>query len=295
MFVGVTNPDRLLEPGMELLGVAHRACVPTARRRLQAGTVMLPERLPQLIVEEETGDLPALHLPPSVEACPFCGDSHVGREHVFARWISRELARYGRFVSQTPYGPKTRTTINVTAPVCGTCNNRWLSVLENDVQPILSPMMHGAKAISLSVDAQRLLATWAVKTALMLDLSRETPVIQAGFYRDFRLQRRPFDSHVVMLGAYNGGNVVRAYHHELRLGAGEGHPPVGFVTTFTVFRTLFQVVGHFTTGSATWRDDRRLTVGLHTIWPTSGAIDWPRDGLAFSDDAVEELVVSVEG
>jgi hypothetical protein len=156
-------------------------------------------------------------------------------------------------------------------------------------------MMHGAKAISLSVDAQRLLATWAVKTALMLDLSRETPVIQAGFYRDFRLQRRPFDSHVVMLGAYNGGNVVRAYHHESRLGAGEGHPPVGFVTTFTVFRTLFQVVGHFTSGSATWRDDRRLTVGLHTIWPTSGAIDWPRDGLAFSDDAVEELVVSVEG
>jgi hypothetical protein len=190
LFVGATDPDRLLEPGMELLGVAHRACVPAARQRLEARTVMLPDRLPRLIVEEETGQLPALHLPPSVEACPFCGESQVGEEHVFARWISRELARYGRFVSQTPYGPKESATISVKAPVCALCNNRWLSVLENDVRAILAPMIHGAKTVSLSRDSQELLATWAVKTAMMLDLSNGTPIIQAGFYRDLRLQRR---------------------------------------------------------------------------------------------------------
>jgi len=295
LFLAVTDPDRLMDPGLELLGVAHRECVPAARRRLETGSVKLPEQLPRLVVDEEVGDLPALHLPPSVETCPFCGESPIGREHVFARWISRELARYGTLVSQTPYGPKTGTTIDVTAPVCSTCNNRWLSVLENDVQPVLSPMMHGAETLALSVDAQRLLATWAAKTALMLDLSGGNPIIHAGFYRDLRLQRRPFDSQVIMLGAYNGSKGVRAYHRELRLGAADGDPPLGFVTTFTVFRTLFQVVGHFTAGGATWKDNRRLSLGLHTIWPTISAIDWPREDLAFSDEAVEELDASVEG
>jgi hypothetical protein len=94
---------------------------------------------------------------------------------------------------------------------------------------------------------------------------------------------------------YNGAKGILGYHRGLRLGAADGHPPLGFVTTFTVFRTLLQVVGHFTAGGATWRDNRRLRVGLHTIWPTSGQIDWPRDGLAFDDDAVEELDASVEG
>ena len=295
LFLAVTDPDRLMDPGLELLGVAHRECVPAARRRLETGSVLLPEHLPRLVVDEEVGDLPAMHLPPSVETCPFCGESPVGREHIFARWISRELARYGPLVSQTPFGPKKRATIDVTAPVCSTCNNRWLSVLEKDVRPILSPMMHGAETLALSVDAQHLLATWAAKTALMLDLSGGNPIIHAGFYRDLRLQRRPFDSQVIMLGAYNGDKGVRAYHRELRLGAAEGDPPLGFVTTFTVFRTLFQVVGHFTAGGAIWRDKRRLSVGLHTIWPTNGAIDWPRDGFAFSDEAIEELDASVEG
>jgi len=295
LFLAVTDPDRLMDPGLELLGVAHRECVPAARRRLETGSVLLPEHLPRLVVDEEVGDLPALHLPPSLETCPFCGESPVGREHIFARWISRELARYGPLVSQTPFGPKKRATVDVTAPVCSTCNNRWLSVLEKDVQPILSPMIHGAETLAVSVDAQHLLATWAAKTALMLDLSGGNPIIHAGFYRDLRLQRRPFDSQVIMLGAYNGDKGVRAYHRGLRLGAAEGDPPLGFVTTFTVFRTLFQVVGHFTSGGAIWSDKRTLSVGLHTIWPTNGAIDWPRDRLAFSDEAIEELDVGVEG
>jgi hypothetical protein len=105
----------------------------------------------------------------------------------------------------------------------------------------------------------------------------------------------PLDSHMVILGAYNGQIALRAFHRGLQFGAREDVPPLGFVTTFTVFRTLFQVLGHFTNGSATWNDNRRLRVGLHTIWPASHAIDWPRDGVAFDNDAVEELDASVEG
>jgi hypothetical protein len=143
----------------------------------------------------------------------------------------------------------------------------------------------------LSVEDQRLLATWGVKTALLLDLSTGSPVVPAGFFHDFRLRRCPLESHFVWLGAYGGSNrAVWASHRGLQLGASPGEPPLGFVTTFTAFRVIFQVVGQFATGGATIQDDRLWSAGLHQIWPVGNEpIKWPRGRLAFDDYALVEL------
>jgi hypothetical protein len=65
-----TDPDRLFEPDLEHLGFAHRACVQLARQRLEAQQVELPDKLPRLIVDQEAGQLPALHLPRRQDAAP---------------------------------------------------------------------------------------------------------------------------------------------------------------------------------------------------------------------------------
>jgi hypothetical protein len=55
----------------------------------------------------------------------------------------------------------------------------------------------------LSRADQRLLSTWAVKTALMLDLGHiEHSTIPEGFHREFQLRRSALPSHVVWIGGY---------------------------------------------------------------------------------------------
>src|SRR6266498_85751 len=294
----VTDPDRLLEPGLELLGMAHRVCIDSARRRLEAQEVELPDELPQLLSDEGPGlpPLPALHLPPPPDLCAFCGAVGTTDEHVWPRWISREFSRDGGFTMSSVHGSRSTRSIEIKGPVCGLCNNRWLSVLEKDVQPLLAPMLHGQER-PLSPDEQRLLATWAVKTTLMLDLSSGTPLVPTGFYHDFRLQRRALDSHIVLLAASLGSRrAVWAQHAGLRIGGiPDGGPPNAFVTTFTVFRVVFQVFGHFTVGRASLHGEGwPFAPALLRLWPPwDHPVDWPPGRLAFDDESLAVLANSI--
>lgn len=181
-----TNPEQVFQSDLELLGVAHRACIQLVRQRLEAQQVHLPDELPRLIVDQEVGELPALHLPPPPGRCAFCRATDVTDEHVWPHWISRKLGGHDGFTMPSSHGPRRMRSLDITASVCVTCNNRWLSVLEKDIQPVLGPLIEG-KERTLAPDEQRLLATWAVKTALMLDLASGNPLIATGFYYDLRL------------------------------------------------------------------------------------------------------------
>ncbi len=292
-----TDVDSMYEePDLYLLGVAHRDCVPVARERLEAGEVELPDDLPQLLVDEETGPLPELHRPPAPDVCAFCGAADATDEHVFPKWVSRALTKLAPLQMKTEFGPRALTQIEVTAPVCEKCNTRWLSVLEKDAQPILAPLIRGEER-TVSPNEQRLLAAWAVKTALMLDLASGRSIIPTGYYYNFRQVRQALPSQIVWLGAYNGSQkAIWAEHRALHFGIAPDEEPNGFVTTFTLFRCLFQVVGHFTRGGATMNDTRVLARGLWPIAPPRAQeIRWPRDRLAFGDDARDDLAASING
>lgn len=292
-----TDVDRIYtEPDLFLLGVAHRDCGPLARRRLEAQQVELPDELPQLLIDEEVDDLPHIHLPPASEHCAFCGATDTTGEHVFPKWVSRELVQLAPLQVMTERGPRQSPSIEITVPVCEKCNNRWLSVLENDVQSVLRPLIRGEER-TLTPGEQRLLATWAVKTALMLDLASGAPIIPAGFYYELRQLRTALPSQAVWLAAYLGkSKAIWAEHRGLHIGVGAAEPPNAFVTTFSVFRVVFQVVGHFTKGGATFDDSRLLGVGLSPIWPARDeAVEWPRGRLAFADDGLTELAASING
>ncbi len=59
--------------------------------------------------------------------------------------------------------------------VCTGCNNGWMETLESVTRSILEPMLLGAAPGSsrvLNPDHQAVLATWAVKTALLLTLAK---------------------------------------------------------------------------------------------------------------------------
>ena len=49
-----SDPNQLSQPGLELLGVAHRVCADRARQRLEARELELPDDLPQLVADCES-------------------------------------------------------------------------------------------------------------------------------------------------------------------------------------------------------------------------------------------------
>jgi hypothetical protein len=50
--------------------------------------------------------------------------------------------------------------------VCADCNNGWMSELEDEVKPVLTPLLKNHRT-TLTRDDQILLATWATKTGLV--------------------------------------------------------------------------------------------------------------------------------
>lgn len=279
-----SRPEVILQTGdfaerddLVMLGVAHRACMEVARARLESG--LFRDRpassFPPATATEVDNDGWTLHLPPAGGACPFCGRrDDLSDEDIWPQWFWNRLREAGaRF----------RTPPSVTTPVCATCNNRWMSVIENDASEILKPMVVG-QPVQLTAASTKIVATWAYKIALLTDVLAEEPSIPRGYFQQFGLEKAPSTGFVVLIGAYAGHDLAAwAHARPCRFGvADNGQPavdqgPNGVVVTFTAGRVVFQVIGHFNRGTATMRD-ARLQYGnaLMPIWPSSPVpIRWP--------------------
>ena len=212
-------------------------------------------------------------------------------EHVIAKWVSRTLnpdQERGRLIDKGSDFARRLVKVDDTVPVCAECNEGWLSVLENDTRPILQPMILGADP-QLEPPEQQLLATWAYKTALLLDLSSDAPTVPAWLFHALRQRREPFGGAIVEIGAYLDRTwAVWARPVPLRIGRAATEPPNGVVVTLVVGRAVFQViVAH---GHLSISDTRVYRGGLSRIWPTPGVdLEWPPNGLAFGDGLLELL------
>lgn len=278
------------------LGIAHRDCSDHARQRLEARQVSLPEVL-TLVDPAILGETSAsLDLPPSGDGCPFCDDCiETNDEDAIPLWVSRVLVkRHGKLRLRTPHGTRDVAYAKYKVPMGADCNHRWLSVLENDTKTVMEPMIFGHERggppyRTLTAAQQTLLATWAVKTSLVFDLAARPQAIPRFFYEQLRLYRRALPNTIVLLGANRGDTrAVRVAHGGVNLGT----VPVGthdaFITTITVFRVVFKVIG--------WLGPRfpaaidyptALVDNLYRIWPEpDGEISWPRNGMAFDDQSL---------
>lgn len=300
--VYATDPRSVPDEKLFVLGVVHQRCIDEARVRLAAGRVSLPAELPDL--EIELGDqvpLPpyTLDKPAEISACPFCDSlDDLTREHVWPDWYSRELQTRGAILTGDII---VDNRIEVTVPVCGDCNNKWMSVLEGDAKQLLLSIADAATGsrptLKVSAAEQARLATWAVKTAYLID-AYQAPVVPRGFLHEFALQRVPNAWTVVWIGGYTPDVALRADKRALDFPTTAGEPtnnsPNAFAITFTILNVLFQVVGHFNGGTWSLRDNRRQYSGaLFQIWPNAVPdLSWP-PSLGFSRASWDDLVASI--
>ena len=292
-----TDPERAPRE-LVLFGVAHQQCTPVARRRIADGTAQLPDSLPPLRSEygDEVPEIPyVLQLPAEPAACPFCGsDKDLTGEDVWPKWYSRFLRERGYSVK----GPgTTRGGLAILVPVCATCNNRWMSVLENDVARLLATMMDTAQTsqMTLSVHDQNVLASWAMKTAYLIDAAT-APVIPRGFLHRFALRRRPDESTFIWLSVCAPHVAVRASKRAVDFLTPTGptkNSPNGIVITFSVFSVVFQIVTGFN-GPARLDDGRsQYRDALLPIWPTPRSpVVWP-PLFGFGRESFDHLATSV--
>jgi hypothetical protein len=92
----------------------------------------------------------------SNRSCAFCGSAaSLTGEHIWSDWLSRLLGkRKVRYNWTEADGTvKEYRLVGLNAKVnivCETCNNGWMSDLENAVKPIVQPMILNADEIALS-------------------------------------------------------------------------------------------------------------------------------------------------
>lgn len=218
-------------------------------------------------------------------SCVFCRKAGVTAEHVWPAWLSEVVPGTGElaFVRKGMHEPKeTRwnaPSLNVTVrQVCASCNSGWMSELETEAKPLLTPMIQG-KPMGLSRREQRLAATWAAKTAMMLAFTHpERRALPDAHLHWLYAQGEP-DPHVVIwIGAY-AGDWSGWYSGEI-LGLGPRERPEGFAycSTCLLGSLVFQVLGHDLNEAMAplaAPEADRLSV---QIWPdTRALVRWPPD------------------
>lgn len=243
-------------------------------------------------------------------ACAFCGDNsrRLTDEHVFGNWVSRLFESHA-----PPEGFSGKAQIfdaagnlkefaaipfqQVVKIPCEACNTGWMRGLEDAVIPFLTPMILGER-VRLRPPRQRLLATWCVKTALVMDhLHPRSRVVPDAHYYELYRYRQPLATSFVTIGYRreidkdeNGellGTIIKqplpsvtvdtAITDDVQAMIREGRRIYAII--FAIGHFVAQVMGHdlfaqvqVSTGTAP----------VQRIWRTSPRFDWP-DSRAVDD------------
>lgn len=123
---------------------------------------------------------------PALPPCIFCNDESGSEEHFWPAWVHRFIKengiKLGGLRVQLGDQPETITdnlekTINT---VCHTCNNTWMSGVEDKNVPRFKRMLKN-ESFSIDSGGMKIITEWAVLRAIMLD-SEKPSIGRENFY-----------------------------------------------------------------------------------------------------------------
>ena len=232
------------------------------------------------------------------EACLFCGVSPPTNEHVISRWIS------GRVQAISPFTPEhgapavrapnasrfyMNRIIDIQVRVaCTTCNSVFFNELESPCRPFFERAMADQPSV-IDTELKRDLATWAYKTALLLELHvtprHQWPAFLLRQCRDLPQLRRPPVGVRVWVGRYDARENFPEMVHGARLSElsfrHKGAEYHGAQVIFTLCYLPFIVVfWHSAPPDDFPMDSARIPEdALIPVWPALvGISSWPPKG-----------------
>lgn len=226
--------------------------------------------------------------------CVFCGASgKMTAEHVLPNWLAT-IGLASEPVVQAASGwlnrsPQSRGSSRPfqtrVKAVCATCNNGWMSELEQVARRVFTPIIRGEPRGILE-DDQPALAMWALKTTLvaMMVSSREDRTLGYGLpeaeFTDLYMQRgqpRALDHVHVWLGRFSGEQHMASVQATPMIvtadGLAEPGNPHAYVFSVLLGEIFLQGI-RFTTPSLAL--DLATEQGFAQLWPVLGSIDWRR-------------------
>ena len=238
--------------------------------------------------------------------CVFCGSTPLTREHAYPDWIAAlftsEQVTYERTIQdrrdehamrsswqQRPFEVKVRA-------VCEDCNSGWMSDLEQEAAPLLTPMIRGQDG-ELDSLAATVVATWAAKTMLILRLLASRPQeldVAADAYPWVFEQRMPPPQERIWIGYYDGsGQWPTTFNYYGMFVAAPGADEEGGSNahgcSFSVGHLVFGLFGH---SLAAQTETRPRVAGskLRLLWPNYGdSVPFPPPESLVGDEELHEL------
>ncbi len=250
-----------------------------------------------------------------MRSCLFCGTTAgpATDEHVIPKWARDAFDIQGWLTVSSSDSPGSgrkqvgrlqHLNIVFKGGICQRCNNDWLGSIERKVQPLLEPMAL-ARPTVLEASEQALLALWAVKTCLLLELAirQKYPGRRAveGYMGSspelawLWKKNAPPPRSMVWLGCWDCQRTVPMNYEpsSAELPTVDGSPLTGHLTTFTLGFVAFQVftvdfVAAELRGAPVWntRPPESLDDALPRIWPPLMVVpdvSWPPSAFANGD------------
>jgi len=159
--------------------------------------------------------------------------------------------------------------------------------LEQTAAPLLTPLIAGDTYVRVSPDEQAVMAHWAWKTFLMIELARMVgsrlvpPVEYARYYTE---RATPPNAYCWVMGLQRRGGrawFVQSWGGELRIGEEPSDLPDvanGYRGTFAIGHLAFQVIGQINPANELGFRHAGAQGGLiFNIWPgyIGPALEWP--------------------
>ena len=235
----------------------------------------------------------------SSERCAFCPDTaDITGEHIWSDWINR-IVPTGQFRftwdSHTAT-PRTYVTalLNQKLPVvCRTCNNGWMSDLENEhAKPAMADLIVSDKAVLVDPERLKSIANFAFKSAVIADHARVPDLILRARPPFFTTQARYAfresltipDNVQMWLAAFEESRygIFRAIYYPSPANTVPAFE--SYALTFGVGFLLIQVVASRSLGTGARRFGCDVTQGEGwdkfsvPFWPVDGRpVSWPPD------------------
>ncbi|MBB5157426.1 hypothetical protein [Saccharopolyspora phatthalungensis] len=222
----------------------------------------------------------------------FCdAPGRLTQEHIFGDWL-RKLGYNGvglREIGDPPIVQRGGVFSKKLQIVCASCNNGWMSRLEQDAKPLLIHLFrsHG-RSIPLEEDAQLTLARWAFKTAVVCayaDKNQQVEPFPKEHRREFYENDQPPNQAWIRIGMCeipsdpSKGEHLAAYLLEPSLGvliSGDSSTNIRmYRATIRLLNVVFCILGYVTTAT-TMKDQpskefRTITLPL---WPAQRPTIW---------------------
>lgn len=161
--------------------------------------------------------------------------------------------------------------------VCATCNNGWMSRIENWTNPLLIRMIRG-ESIVLSPSQRRLIAAWCQLKCISVDAlygGRYEGIryLPAEVARSFGQHEQPLLNSIVRVGRFERppqGVMLRWGRHMGNVALTKEHPPMNLVTvTLAIGFLMAQVV------IGAWVPDSPTPNAVFPPCPDWAVICWP--------------------